>query len=98
MANNYLSPNKHEVALRGYFMRHKTGGDVGFSWKQDDPIFSEDWERIPAVPEAAETGDAIYQVRSARVHTGWIDVNKTQYDEMVKAEDLEGRVVRLVPG
>jgi hypothetical protein len=36
---------------RGYFMRHKTGCDVGFSWNKDDPQFSDDWERIPAVPE-----------------------------------------------
>lgn len=35
--------------IRGYFMRHKTGGDIGFSWDKDDPQFSSDWERIPAV-------------------------------------------------
>lgn len=37
---------------RGFFMRHKGGGDVGFSWREDDPKFSDEWERIPAVPAA----------------------------------------------
>lgn len=39
-----------EVPLRGYFMRHKSG-EVGFSWKKDDPLFGPEWERIVAVPE-----------------------------------------------
>jgi hypothetical protein len=51
MANSFIATRK-EVELRGYFMRHKTGGDVGFSWKKDDPKFSDQWERIAAVPES----------------------------------------------
>lgn len=50
MANSF-SPRvqrKPVSELRGYFMRHKTGGDVGFAWHKDDPLFSDDWERIPA--------------------------------------------------
>lgn len=39
-----------ELEPRGYFMRHKTGRDVGFSWNKDDPNYSDAWERIPAVP------------------------------------------------
>lgn len=34
----------------GYFMRHPNGGDAGFSWKPDNPLFSEQWERIPVGP------------------------------------------------
>jgi hypothetical protein len=31
----------------GFMMKHKTGMDIGFAWKQDDPKFSADWIRIP---------------------------------------------------
>jgi hypothetical protein len=51
MANSSIAAHK-EVELRGYFMRHKSGGDVGFSWNKDDPKFSDQWERITAVPES----------------------------------------------
>jgi hypothetical protein len=51
MANSFIAAHK-EVELRGYFMRHKSGGDVGFSWNKDDPKFSDQWERITAVPES----------------------------------------------
>ena len=46
-----LRKEAHEIA--GYFMRHKTGFDVAFSWNKDDPDFSEEWERIPAVAQPA---------------------------------------------
>lgn len=36
--------------IRGLFLRHRTGSDVAFLWK-DDPKFSDDWERIAAVPD-----------------------------------------------
>ena len=51
-----LRKEAHEIV--GYFMRHKTGFDVAFSWNKDDPDFSEKWERIPAMaqPAPASTG------------------------------------------
>ncbi|HEX8883151.1 MAG TPA: hypothetical protein VF797_01525 [Noviherbaspirillum sp.] len=52
MAANFTF-QREPVELRGYFMRHKHGGDVGFSWDKDDPKFSDEWERIPATPETA---------------------------------------------
>jgi hypothetical protein len=54
MAIPFISslPRKEASEIRGYFMRHKTGVDVGFSWKEDDPRYAaEHWERIPAVAE-----------------------------------------------
>lgn len=34
----------------GYVMQHKNGGDRGFSWHADNPLFSADWERIKLAP------------------------------------------------
>lgn len=36
--------------ITGYFMLHKDGQDVGFSWRPDDPVFGPNWERVPAGP------------------------------------------------
>jgi hypothetical protein len=44
----------------GFMMKHKTGMDIGFAWKANDPQFSQDWIRIPlyTAPTAAlENGD-----------------------------------------
>jgi hypothetical protein len=54
----YFLTKREPVELRGYFMRHKTGGDVGFSWEKDDERFSEDWERIATIPEVAPSPGA----------------------------------------
>lgn len=35
-----------EVGGFGYAMQHKSGGDRGFSWNADDPLFSGEWQRI----------------------------------------------------
>ncbi|MGN6085841.1 Lar family restriction alleviation protein [Trinickia sp.] len=35
----------------GFMMKHKTGADIAFAWKSDDPKFSADWLRIPLVIE-----------------------------------------------
>lgn len=53
MAADFIAERK-PVELRGYFMRHKTGGDVGFSWDKDDALFSGEWERIAVAPIAAQ--------------------------------------------
>lgn len=35
----------------GYMMKHKTGTDIGFAWRADDPEFSSDWSRVPLFAE-----------------------------------------------
>ena len=62
-----LRKEAHEIV--GYFMRHKTGFDVAFSWNKDDPDFSEKWERIPAMaqPAPASTGRESLDVEFKRL-------------------------------
>jgi hypothetical protein len=45
-----------KAAPVGFMMKHKTGMDIGFAWKANDPQFSQDWIRIPlyAAPTAAQ--------------------------------------------
>jgi hypothetical protein len=52
MANAFIAsvPRKEVSEIRGFFMRHETGSDVGFSWDQNDARYPVDqWERIPAI-------------------------------------------------
>lgn len=44
-----------EAASYGFVMQHKSGGDRGFSWRKDDPLFSDDWERIELAPASGES-------------------------------------------
>lgn len=49
----YLKNQAPATVKTGWAMRHKTGGDVGFSWNKDDPQFGPEWERVPMAPQQA---------------------------------------------
>jgi hypothetical protein len=45
----------------GFMMKHRSGGDRGFSWKEDDAQFSKEWRRIGMYSE----GQVIVMLREA---------------------------------
>jgi hypothetical protein len=56
---------------QGYAMRHRAGGDVGFSWKKDDPMFGPEWERVLMTPENTEPKDRcdFCRISAGRIHS-----------------------------
>lgn len=48
----------------GYKMSHPSGGDVGFSWKRNNPLFPKPWVATPLY-ERAEVRDAAAARRAA---------------------------------
>lgn len=59
----------YQEEVIGYVMRHKLGGDKGWSWTKENPLFSEDWIRIPAILQSSERDnghvEALYSAVSA---------------------------------
>lgn len=84
---SYAGQRKEPSELRGYFMRHKTGCDVGFSWNENDPRFpAEDWERIPAVAETPKhsPSGAVTVGFNIQVLQGFLNWNRMQSKPLVE--------------
>lgn len=69
----------------GYAMVHKTGGDRGFSWKADDPLFSADWQRVALAPAVGNAQVALSDEQIVAIcerECGWLAGSKDS--ELVK--------------
>lgn len=74
MANAFIAsvPRKELSEIRGYFMRHSRGPDIGFSWNENDPRYPVDqWERIPAVAKLPPPDVADFQMHVMHAFLEW---------------------------
>jgi hypothetical protein len=94
------TPRKEASELRGYFMRHKVGVDIGFSWDEHDARFPADqWERIPAVAEqpALDTEAAItdFEMRVMHDFLQWNRAQPKPLVEVTKEYGIARKVLQL---
>jgi len=71
----------------GFMMKHRSGYDRGFSWKEDDPQFPFDWERIPLfdnaqIALALAAANADYDQRAK----AWEQSFAVMHNRAIKAE------------
>jgi hypothetical protein len=71
----------------GFMMKHKIGPDRGFAWRNDNALFSEDWERVGLYTEEQLSNELTrarddYQERAKK----WRDSFDAMHRRAMKAE------------
>lgn len=101
MANRFIAygPRKEINDIRGFFMRHVSGSDVGFSWDQNDSQYPVDqWERIPAgaLALASLPADLGFETRKMRAMHEFLQWNRSQTNPVVEVTKEYGVASKLL--